>query len=125
MSTIDNQEISAAEHFAQMVEGKGNASGWQASKLISMRIPLIQLSRIDAFAEMINSNRNKAIVQLFEVAIEEVLNKLQDDVVLDNFRKLEGKKLSEFINESPSTVEIYEMDPEKVVPGKRKKKTTK
>ena len=125
MTLINNKEITAAEIFAGMVEGKTEATSKQASKLISMRIPIVQLAQIDAFAEMINSNRNKVIVHLLDVAAEEVMNEIEDFEVKEKFHKLTGKKLLEFISESSKTIESYDSESPLDVPAKKKKKTVK
>ncbi len=95
-----DDEPNATELLAYMLEGKGSSKHTAVSKLISARIPLVQLATIEAFAETIGAKRNKAIVLILEAGIEAALGKIDNEEVLQRLEELRGMKIQELLPDS-------------------------
>lgn len=81
MITLDSgEEISAAEHAAALVEGKAKTTYMGVTKVTSVRLPAHIAVQLQALAHKSGKTRNATVAMLLEVGLEEVRNRLSDEV---------------------------------------------
>lgn len=77
----DGTSISEAQHVAGIIEGTANTEALHAMKGTSVRLPLILLARLDAFAGVAGKTRNYIIERMLEVGMEETVKHLEDETL--------------------------------------------
>ena len=70
--------ISAAEHAANIVEGRGDTQRIGVTKVISVRLPTTLLAELQGLAHKSGKTRNFTIETLLEVGLEEVKARLSE-----------------------------------------------
>jgi predicted DNA-binding protein len=81
ITTEDCENISAAEHAANIVEGRGKSSYIGVTKVISVRIPSFLAAQVQALANKSGKTRNATIATLLEVGLEEVRGRLSPETI--------------------------------------------
>lgn len=79
----DEQVITAAEHAAAIVEGRGKTDYIGPSRVISVRLPSSVAARVQALAHKSSKTRNATVATLLEVGLEEVRKLLSDETVAE------------------------------------------
>lgn len=97
------------EMLARMIADTGNSKFTSLAKLTSVRVPLHDLSLIDAIAAKTDSSRQKVMVLLLRAGLEEVIDKMTEDdvrmielrrsVILSNLMEEQGEELGLFDSE--------------------------
>lgn len=77
----DGTSISEAEHVAGIIEGIADTDALHAMKGTSVRLPLILLARLDAFAGVAGKTRNYIIERMLEVGMEETIKHLEEETM--------------------------------------------
>ena len=84
MIILDGGEVvTAAQHAAQILQRTGSSRSIEATKVISLRMPLSLLAEIQGFAHKSGKSRNSTIAMLLEVGLEEVKNHLSPEDLQD------------------------------------------
>ena len=96
MNTTDEDEviIQAADQVAAIVEGRGENSYIGATKVTSVRMPLHLAVKLQALAHKSGKTRNAMMVNLLEVGLEEVFQRLTPET-LAQLQDLESEALSD------------------------------
>ena len=68
----DGEVIREAEHVAALIEGTATTRFMGATKVISVRLPILQIAELEAFANQSGRSRNAMVALLLDVAFEEV-----------------------------------------------------
>ena len=87
----------AADFIVQSIEGRPKIKVTTVYKCTSLRIPVMNLSKIDALAALANLNRTKIILHLLEVGMEEVGKKIVNPDLKIRFSELQGRKLKRLL----------------------------
>ncbi|WP_180125031.1 hypothetical protein [Acinetobacter sp. YH12080] len=91
-----NLEILVAE-----VKGTGQSEYWGLAKQIPLRLELPIFARVEALHEMISQNqktpRNKVLNDLINIALDEVMKKLDDETV-EKLNQMSGHHYQAFID---------------------------
>lgn len=99
MIEIENGEvISAADHAAAIVEGRGKTDYIGVTKVISARIPSNLFSDLQALAHVSGKTRNATLCTLLEVGIEEVKARLAPET-LKNLNEVSYEQFADLLGE--------------------------
>lgn len=79
--TDDGEVIKAADHAAGIIEGTAKTEYIGATKVISVRLPILQAIKIQALAIKSGKTRNATIGTLLDVGMEEVRDRLTDETL--------------------------------------------
>lgn len=90
--------ISSADLLVRIIEGKKITKVPVTHKCTSIRIPVVNLSKIDALATVTRSNRTNIIIHLLEIGMEEVNNKVVNPDVKVRMSELQKKYLAKLLN---------------------------
>lgn len=77
----DGEVLTAADHAAGIFEGTGNSTYIGMTKVISVRLPLLQFVNLQALAHKSGKTRNSTIVTLLDVGLEEVESRLSPETL--------------------------------------------
>jgi len=99
----DGTVIKAADHAANIVEGRGSSDYIGMTKVISSRLPINLVAEVQALANKSGKTRNAMISALLEVGIEEVrgrlktktlreINSFVNQAILDELAAIEEEK---------------------------------
>lgn len=72
IETDDGQVIREADHVAALIEGNADTNFMGVTKVLSARLPMVQVAEIEAIAEKSGKTRNAMLSMLLSVGIEEV-----------------------------------------------------
>lgn len=86
LTTDDGETITAAEHAANTIEGRGTTSYIGVTRTISVRLPALTYAKAVALAHVGGKSRNATLVSLLEVGIEDVTALLSAETL----KKLDG-----------------------------------
>jgi len=88
MITLDDgTTISGAEHLAGIVEGTAETEMTAVSKVVSSRLNVDILARVDAFASVAGKSRNFMVEQMLEVGYEAAFSHLSKVKQKEVFRQ--------------------------------------
>lgn len=79
MVTNDGDEITKAEHLAQVLTGVGTVRMKADARAVLSRLPVYTLAEVDAMAKMGQKSRNAMVIHLLDVGLEEVRKQLSDE----------------------------------------------
>lgn len=99
-----NHEISQADHVAGIISGTAKNSMRAAAYAVSYRVPMHLLSAVDAMAAESRKSRNAMLNLLVQVGIDEVREKLDQDVA----ERLTVQEAKAFAVLSSETIESIE-----------------
>ena len=91
-----NETITRLDHVVGMLEKRANTDHIGAVHPISVRLPIITAATIDAFAQHSGHSKNKIMIELLELAIEEVTSAISDDDG-EHIENLRSKILGEMV----------------------------
>lgn len=95
----DGVVISAAEHAANIVEGRGKTEYIGHTKVISVRLPALLLAELQGLAHKSGKTRNATIATLLEVGMEEVKARLSQET-LDELDEITSEHFGDLLEES-------------------------
>ena len=72
IETEDGEVIREADHVAALIEGNADTNFMGVTKVLSARLPMVQVAEIEAIAEKSGKTRNAMLSMLLAVGIEEV-----------------------------------------------------
>lgn len=72
------ESITRLDHVLGMLEKRADSEYTGAMHAISVRLPIVTAATIDAFAKHSGHSKNKIVVELLELAIEEVTAQISD-----------------------------------------------
>ena len=93
-TTDEGEVIQAADQVAAIVEGRGENTYIGVTKVTSVRLPLHLAVKLQALAHKSGRTRNAMIVNLLEVGLEEVHQRLTPET-LAQLQDLESEALSD------------------------------
>lgn len=99
LNTEENEVILAADQVAAIVEGRGENSYVGVTKVTSVRLPLHLSVKLQALAHKSGKTRNAMMVNLLEVGLEEVYQRLSPETV-EQLQELESEALSDQAGEA-------------------------
>lgn len=79
----DGEVISSADQAAAIVEGTAESTYIGVSKVISVRLPVVLATSVQALAHKSGKTRNAAVAMLLEVGLEEVRQRLSEDTLTE------------------------------------------
>lgn len=94
LTTDEGEVIQAADQVAAIVEGRGENTYIGVTKVTSVRLPLHLAVKLQALAHKSGKTRNAMIVNLLEVGLEEVHQRLTPET-LAQLQDLESEALSD------------------------------
>lgn len=94
LTTDEGEVIQAADQVAAIVEGRGETHYMGVTKVISVRLPLHLSVKLQALAHKSGRTRNSMMVNLLEVGLEEVFQRLTPET-LAQLQDLESEALSD------------------------------
>jgi predicted DNA-binding protein len=94
LTTDESEVIQAADQVAAIVEGRGENSYVGVTKVTSVRLPLHLAVKLQALAHKSGKTRNAMIVNLLEVGLEEVHQRLTPKT-LQELQELESEALAD------------------------------
>lgn len=80
---LEDEEITAAEHVAAIVEGRGKTEYIGSTTVISVRLPKVLEAEVQAFAHKSSKTRNAMVAHLLEVGLNEVKKHLSDETLFE------------------------------------------
>lgn len=98
-TTEENEVVMAADQVAAIVEGRGENSYVGVTKVTSVRLPLHLSVKLQALAHKSGKTRNAMMVNLLEVGLEEVYQRLSPETV-EQLQELESEALSDQAGEA-------------------------
>ena len=99
-----NDEVTQADHVAGIISGTGKNSLRASAYAVSYRVPMNLLAAVDAMAAESKKSRNAMLNLLVEVGIDEVREKLDQDVA-ERLMVQEAKAFSLLAGETSETIE--------------------
>lgn len=99
LTTDEGEIIQAADQVAAIVEGRGENSYIGVTKVTSVRLPLHLSVKLQALAHKSGKTRNAMMVNLLEVGLEEVYQRLSPETV-EQLQELESEALSDQVGEA-------------------------
>lgn len=99
ITTDDGEVIQAADQVASIVEGRGETHYMGVTKVISVRLPLHLSAKLQALAHKSGRTRNSMMVNLLEVGLEEVYQRLTPET-LAQLQELESEALGDQAGEA-------------------------
>lgn len=99
LTTDEGEVIQAADQVAAIVEGRGENTYIGVTKVTSVRLPLHLSVKLQALAHKSGKTRNAMIVNLLEVGLEEVHQRLTPET-LAQLQDLESEALSDQFGEA-------------------------
>jgi predicted DNA-binding protein len=96
MTTDDGETITAAQHAAATIEGRGTTSYVGVTRTISIRLPAFTYAKAVALAHVGGKSRNATLVSLLEVGIEDVMALLSPETH-EKLREVENEYLAEIV----------------------------
>lgn len=94
----DGVFISAAEHAAAIVEGRGKTEYIGSTKVISARLPSTLVCEIQGLAHKSGKTRNATICMLLEVGLEAVKAHLSPET-LEELQAITSEHFSDLVGE--------------------------
>jgi predicted DNA-binding protein len=94
LTTDEGEVIQAADQVAAIVEGRGENTYIGVTKVTSVRLPLHLAVKLQALAHKSGKTRNAMMVNLLEVGLEEVYQRLAPKT-LEELQDLESEALSD------------------------------
>ena len=99
-----NEEVTQADHVAGVISGTGKNIMKAASHSVSYRVPMHLLVTVDAMAAEAKKSRNAMLNMLVQVGIDEVREKLDQDVA-ERLTIGEAQAFAVLRGESTETIE--------------------
>lgn len=90
------ESITRLDHVLGMLEKRASSEFHGAMHPISVRMPIIAAATIDAFAKHSGHSKNRIIIELLELAIEEVTSQISEEDG-ERITKLRSKILREMV----------------------------
>lgn len=103
---MNTETITRLDHVVGMIEKRANTENIGAMQSISVRLPIVAAATVEAFAKHSGRSKNKVLIELLELAIEEVTAALSDKDCL-SVLDLRSKILFEMVGdpENPNVLE--------------------
>jgi hypothetical protein len=99
-----NHEVSQADHVAGILSGTATTTSVAATRPLNYRIPVHLLAVVDAMADQAKKSRNAMLNLLLQVAIDDVREKLDTDVI-ESLSIGEAKAMQVLLGESLESIE--------------------
>lgn len=90
------ESITRLDHVLGMLEKRASTEFHGAMHPISVRLPIITAATIDAFAKHSGHSKNRIIIELLELAIEEVTSQIGDEDG-ENITRLRARILGDMV----------------------------
>lgn len=90
------ETITRLDHVLGMLEKRATTEFQGAMHPVSVRLPIITAATIDAFSKHSGQSKNRIIIELLELAIEEVTSQIGNEDG-DIITKLRGKILRDMV----------------------------